>query len=533
MSLVYARNKKNQTVYVYESIGYWDKEKKQARNKKVCIGKMIDDEFIPNKFYEMRDELSSLKSAKPGRPATSIKYSRSFYGATYLFDKIGESLGIEKDLKKCFPNDYKKILSLAYYLVMEDRNPLSRFPKWQRTHSHPNGSDIISQRSSELLGRITENAKQLFFSLQAKGRGENEYLAYDTTSISSYSKTLKQVKYGRNKDHDPLAQINLALLYGHESRLPVYYRKLPGNISDVSTITNMLKDIDSLNIKKVKLVMDRGFYSESNLNALYNANYKFLIAGKTSLKVVRKHLDEVRIKMRSRPHYDSNLGLNYYTIMTNWVHTKEKKRTGEIETSDKRIYLHIYYNEQRAVDDKVALNGLLDRLEEELYSDKRVASHKKLYTKYYDIKKTPTKGITLTPKQEAIDKAEKYYGYFTLFSNGIKDPLEAISVYRSKDLIEKAFGNLKERLNMRRTSVSSEENLDGKLFIQFIALMYVSSVDKTMRDNNLYKKSTMSDLFDELDIIERYQKPGQVPCISEITSKQKKIYEHFGVEVPT
>ena len=62
---------------------------------------------------------------------------------------------------------------------------------------------------------------------------------------------------------------------------------------------------------------------------------------------------------------------------------------------------------------------------------------------------------------------KRNYGYFSLLSNSIKDPLEALEIYRSKDLIEKAFGNLKERLNMRRTSVSSDESLDGKLFVQF------------------------------------------------------------------
>ena len=82
------------------------------------------------------------------------------------------------------------------------------------------------------------------------------------------------MKYGNNKDHDPLPQLNLALLFGENSRLPVYYRKLPGNISDVKTIQNLLADIDFLQIGKVKLVMDRGFYSENNINALYQKHYK-------------------------------------------------------------------------------------------------------------------------------------------------------------------------------------------------------------------------------------------------------------------
>ena len=53
---------------------------------------------------------------------------------------IGEKLGIVDDLKKCFPDTYQQVLSIAYYLIMEDRNPMSRFPKWASTHVHPFGN---------------------------------------------------------------------------------------------------------------------------------------------------------------------------------------------------------------------------------------------------------------------------------------------------------------------------------------------------------------------------------------------------------
>lgn len=59
-------------------------------------------------------------------------------------------------------------------------------------------------------------------------------------------------------------------------------------------------------------------------------------------------------------------------------------------------------------------------------------------------------------------------------SNDIKDTLEALRIYLLKDLEKKSFYNLKERLSMRRTSVSSEEHLEGKLFVQFVELIYLS-----------------------------------------------------------
>lgn len=69
-----------------------------------------------------------------------------------------------------------------------------------------------------------------FFRLQGERRSENEYWAYDTTSLSGYSETLRQVKDGKNKDGDHLPQINLAILF-EESSLPFYYSttgSLPG-----------------------------------------------------------------------------------------------------------------------------------------------------------------------------------------------------------------------------------------------------------------------------------------------------------------
>jgi transposase len=38
----------------------------------------------------------------------------------------------------------------------------------------------------------------------------------------------------------------------------------------------------------------------------------------------------------------------------------------------------------------------------------------------------------------------KRYGYFALLSNEVKDPYEILSLYRSKDIVEKLLVNLKD-----------------------------------------------------------------------------------------
>lgn len=120
--------------------------------------------------------------------------------------------------------------------------------------------------------------------------------------------------------------------------------------------------------------------------------------------------------------------------------------------------------------------------------------HKSQYQKHYKIHQTPVKGMKLTPRQEVIDEVEKNYGYFSLISNDINNPLEALSIYWGKVVIEQAYNNLKEHLGMRRTAVSSDENLNGKLFVQFIALIYLAYIDKAMREKNLFKTYTMQEM---------------------------------------
>lgn len=532
MSTDYKTQIINGREYAYIDTPFWNSTKKRGDHKRDYIGKVVNGEFVPNKKYQLRLELEKrLENVKPG-PVPVEKCQRLFCGATYLLNCISESAGIAADLKACFGRHASEILSLAYYLVLEEGQPMYRFAKWGRTHQHPYAADIPSQRISELFGSVTEESKLEYFKRQAKRRSEKEYLAFDTTSISSYSALLKQAKYGKNKDGDDLPQINLALLYGEQSMLPVYYRKLPGNIPDVKTISNLLRDVDFLELSKLDLVLDRGFYSERNINDIMKHHHKFLIGVKTNLKLIKKHMEEARETFVSRPNYDSSLHLYVKSFTEEWDYTEEKPRLGAVVKDKRRVYIHVYYNDQHCTDERDRLNNMLDRYEAELKTGRRNPEHQAAYDKYFIIKDTPARGISILYNEEAIRRAESDYGYFVLMSNGIKDPVEALRIYRLRDLIEKSFGNLKERLDMRRMSVSSEENFEGKLFVQFIALELMSYIKKKMDDNSLFKNYTMQSLLDTLDIIEIYQQPGKAPHVSEITEKQMQLYGFMEFKAP-
>lgn len=196
MGIIYQKNKQTGITYAYENKAHWDKDKQQSQAKRKLIGKLDPEtgEIVPTRAYKKKSDTVMATPAKKGPlPIKTIK--RSFYGATYLFDQIGNILGIKRDLKACLPEVYKQILSIAYYLILEENNPLSRFPHWQKTHNHPYGQDLPSQRSTDLFQSIDEASRMMFFQKQGKRR-------------------LEQVKLGKNKEHDHLPQLNLTLLFG-------------------------------------------------------------------------------------------------------------------------------------------------------------------------------------------------------------------------------------------------------------------------------------------------------------------------------
>ena len=531
MSMVKQLDKRSGITYVYESVSYWDKEKKQPRSKRTLIGRLdpTTGEIVPTDGRGKRRAQKEADQIIQKGPVPVVKTDRLFFGATYLLDQIGEVTGLTADLKTCFPNTYKQIQSIAYYLVLEDQNPLFRFKKWAAIHRHPYGRDIPSQRSTEIFQSVTEEAKMHFFRLQGKRRVEKEYWAYDSTSISSRSDTLRQVKYGKNKDDDHLPQINLALVFGEESRLPFYYRKLAGNVPDVKTIQELLRELDILGYEKIKLVMDRGYYSVENINALFKKHMKFLCGTSSALSFAKEYIREIGSKKDHYEYYNSNLELYVFTRTIVWDYEQERPYKGDVIKEERRMYLHLYFNPDKFSDDGKAFNRKLDTLKNELLSGHRVPEHEKEYRKYFEMKETPKRGISLTVKQDAVDAAHERYGFFVLISNEVKDPVTALSLYRMRDVVEKAFWNVKERLNLRRTMTSSESSLEGKLFVEFIALIYLSYIQKKMEEKGLFATYTLHELLDELDVIECFMEPGKSLIQGEVLKKQEQIYRDLDV----
>ncbi len=168
-------------------------------------------------------------------------------------------------------------MTAVHYMVCEDSS-LSNCGRWIESTAVLTDKKMLSQRITELLRSITDGKFIEFFKSWVNYRIEKEYIAYDITSISSYSELIEVVELGYNRDKEHLPQINLGMFFGETSKLPIFYNIFQGSIKDVRTLTNMLTYTDLLNITNIKFVMDKGFYSDANITEMLKLKKKFTIA---------------------------------------------------------------------------------------------------------------------------------------------------------------------------------------------------------------------------------------------------------------
>jgi len=88
---------------------------------------------------------------------------------------------------------------------------------------------------------IDETFKQRLFHERCRQLGDNPLIAFDSTTQSTYSENQIEARYGFNKAKDGLKTIKYLTLYSINNRQPIAFAKQPANLSDVTSLSNTLK----------------------------------------------------------------------------------------------------------------------------------------------------------------------------------------------------------------------------------------------------------------------------------------------------
>ena len=498
--------------YVYQSTAYWDKEKKQSRNKRIYLGKKDPKtgKIIPSK---QNPKVTSCKD----------------YGNFYFLNSIAKEIGLIEVLSKSFLNIWEQILMCAFFEVSE-RKPMYLCELWiESTHSTLK-KKLSSQRISELLKIIGESTNERieFSKIWGKKREEKEYVAFDITSISSYSKLNEWIEYGYNRDKEKLPQINLGMLFGQSSLLPIFYNIYQGSIRDVSTLKNMIKFIEHLELERVTFVFDKGFYSLENLTAMRKKRIKYIISmpftvnnAKNLINSYGKKVCSVSNSFRLNKQIlygltvKTRIGGNYLNA---YIFFDKRKRLEAEEHFIKKLV---------EVEDKIREKQFKNKTESEKYLKQKFPAWKN----YFNIKKVKRQFI-FERDEEEVKEVLKHKGYLIILSNSQIEYKEVISLYRNKDAVEKSFDNLKNELDIKRLRVHSKETMDGRLFIGFIALILYSWISKIMKENNLFNSYTVEEVMRELKKIKLIELNNDRKIITELSKRQKKIVRNIFLNTP-
>lgn len=278
-------------------------------------------------------------------------------------------------------------------------------------------------------------------------------------------------------------------------------------------------------INNFMFVLDRGFYSGANVTDLKEKGIDFLIPMPFSLNATKQLIKQHRKALHSQENYFS-----YGNEVLSYIKSK-------ITINNNKFDTHLFFNEQIELEQRHKLIQELKIIEIQInnknFDTVKQASVfkenniKKCFQKFFKWNKATRK---LRISTSEFNKHIAKFGYFILLTSKTDLTRDfALTKYRDKDQVEKSFNIFKNEMDGNRLRVHSEENMEAKIFIRFLALIVHSEIMRVMRKNDMFKKFSVKELMLELKKIKRTKINSQI-IISEVSKKQKEIYTAFGMD---
>jgi transposase len=457
------------------------------------------------------------------------KNSLSF-GCAYLVKKIIERLGIAKILKGVFPERYEKYLYLAMYKIITGE-AYYLYTYWKEDAYLPEGAAMDSKRISDLLQELGEDESSIeqFFAKWISMNKSLRAVVFDITSISSYSEGNELLEYGYNRDGEDLEQVNLGVISKElegSLHLPLAYRIYPGSIRDVTTLHNVLELVEKYEMVLSTCVMDKGFFSQQNIQDLHQKKLKYLISVPFSADLAKDAVNSSYQELSSP--------LNAFSFRKAvYFHCAKS-----ISYQDSRCTLHIYLDKEKKAREENKLLSLISDIEaafqRKSFKNKSQAEHfvaetLKSKKKFFKIKKLNGRFV-VSRNQPVIEAQIKLFGAFVILTNQQINKVSALELYRDKDGTEKIFRSFKNDICEKRSRTKSTAAMRGSFFISFLAVIILAHVTQTMRRHDLFKQFSKQEIFKCLTKLKVFTLANNQNLLAEASKKQKNIFSAFGLK---
>ena len=506
--------RKGDSTYVYGYRNEWDPEKKQSRiAKRIYVGTLneitgrvkLGKKYLSNHpeyegktlYFENRTlvERSEQDVAEEvEQRETSWASNNLSYAATWALWQFASKNRILQNLQAVFGKQLgTNLLALAIYQLL-DGGAMNGYEDWLPDNWLPVSAPLSSQRISELLAQVDHEDMVNYFRLRfdrskanyqkwleeieqnAKKKGsdlppstlQKMYMTLDSTAISTFSMTIEDAAYGHAKQNPELKQINLTLAVDFLNGEVCYAREDEGLITDKSVYKSILAQMKSygFDLDETVLVTDRGYSSIMNLQNLFNTDVSF-VAG---VPIVEKGLKDKFAKFREAlcdlAFYNSEYDVYCRTIKENW------KQNTECGSIDRTCFVHLYRFPEIALSQQKQLLKKVDKVLDKKRSRQVVDRDDwNFVARFITERKEEHDGKEKKiweKNLEALRFWERTAGCFVIRSDWLEDPIEALRIYRRRNIVEVAFRQFKvlnggDRLQATQTSYM------GKLMVHIIA----------------------------------------------------------------
>ena len=518
------QSRSGNNVYLYESESYRTKDGK-VRNRRRIVGKIDPStgERVFKPEYLEEKGVASFGGVGEDQRLYSVNDVRNSkvkeLGVSHLLGTISRHIGLTKALRESIPDSYREILNLAFYMVASGE-PALYCEDWLYKTDHEPGRHLSSQRISELMQSVSQCDRNLFYETWGEYRCENEYIALDITSVSTYSEQINHAEWGYNRDKEKLPQVNICMLLGEKSRLPVFQTVYSGSLRDVSTLRSTLGFAAGVRLDRISVVMDKGFASTKNINEMLGGDEqtRFLIALPFSMAFPKKLVESVR----------AGIGSVENTVVAGADVLRGASLVRKWGGND--VYAHAFFNSQALASAKNNLYEKVQSIFKKAKAQPNVYESDPCAKRYLTFHKEggSIRGVSIN--REAVERELANTGWLILLSNHVSDMEEAIEVYRHKDVLEKGFQQMKNCLDLARLRVHSDDAMQNKIFVGFVALILMAHINKVMSETHLFKNWTIKKMFKCLErITVHYIKNNRI--VSPLTKDQKSFLEVFDVSL--
>jgi transposase len=503
------------SVYVYYTLRAYRNKDGKPTSDEVAIGKkdMLTGMLIPNsRYYELfaADAPIGCKNSKPIVPDKIAAY-----GNIHALQEIAVQIGLLPILERCFPEKWPQLLAAAFYMLCEG-NVMMYLDDWFDETELPFAAPMSDLQCSRMFASITYEQRMRFFTEWVNSRSEQEYIAYDVTSISTYSQGIDIAEWGYNRDKERIPQINLGMYYGVTTHLPLYYNIYSGSINDKSHLPFMLTNTEQLGMKRIRFVLDCGFITGENLRYMQTNGYFYVTSLPTHRLDAVKLIDTYKYSVRKAANR-----INEYEMYGVPI---------DFNLSGQTMKAHLYFAPEKQALDEKELYAHLERLRAELEKMGRTKRISKKYMDFFNIVQEKAKKFSFTPDNDKIDERLSRAGFFILLSN---DPdmssSEVLKVYRERDVIEKNFEQLKNQLDFQRLRTHLNNTTDGKVFVGFLALILRSYLMRKVKGDKDTKNLTIGKVLLELRKIKVVTLSDLSKILTTLTKLQKTILYAIGI----